>query len=119
MEQGVRELEAFAAVVYSSNFDFEVPTSVPDSAEPAANRSSVGLTSPSPHPSPDVSAAKSTETVTPPGGEASIIELGASIPTSRKVSRAAITPTNDDARITSDSDFEKIWGKAVDGHGGN
>lgn len=31
MEQGVRELEAFAAVVYSSNFDLELPHSGLDS----------------------------------------------------------------------------------------
>jgi peroxin-3 len=120
MEHRVRELEAFAAVVYSNNFDFEVPTSLPDCAEPVADPSPMDLTSPSPHPSLDVPATKSTETLTPPGGDSSIIELAASsssISTSGKVSQAAITGSNDRAKIPSDPDFEKIWGKAIDGHG--
>ena len=59
MEQGVRELEAFAAVVYSSNFDLQTPGFGPDATVTAAARAppAVGIApSVSPSPSPAAEA---------------------------------------------------------------
>lgn len=92
MEQGVRQLEAFAAVVYSSNFDLKVSSSGPGSIAPENNGSSAGSTTP---PSKDNA---------PLGGEASIIEF-----TDSSVSLTAESPDNTTA------DFEKIWNKSAGG----
>jgi peroxin-3 len=92
--EGVRDLEAFAAVVYSSNFEFEAPeaaaslsaTSLGD--QPSAPSSYLDGTSTAgvtPAPSGVLKAADPEE---PVGGEASLIDAG-------------------------DVDLEKAWGKAL------
>ncbi|PGH10131.1 hypothetical protein AJ80_07582 [Polytolypa hystricis UAMH7299] len=110
MEQGVRELEAFAAVVYSSNFDLRMSAPGPESNDtPVVDSSTVALASSA----SQTAASKGVdETETPPGGEASIIDLGDS---SVSIGPAA----QKDSGVGGDNDastpnFEQAWGKAVE-----
>ncbi|EAS30503.3 peroxin 3 [Coccidioides immitis RS] len=88
MEREVRELEAFAAVIYSSNFDLNPSMSMLGTK--------IGPEGPS------------TAVEDAPGGEASIIELP--IPSAETASVANAEP-NEAGR---DFGFEKAWGKAVE-----
>jgi peroxin-3 len=90
--EGVRDLEAFAAVVYSSNFEFEAPeaaaTLSASLGEHNSTSSTLGGTStagPTPHPS---AILKANDPEEPVGGEASLIDAG-------------------------EVDLEKAWGKAL------
>ncbi|PGH13949.1 hypothetical protein AJ79_03364 [Helicocarpus griseus UAMH5409] len=103
MEQGVRELEAFAAVVYSSNFDVNVPISGQEATAEAGGNDGNDTTSRN---SPDFRIIEE-EGETPVGGEASIIDFGES---SIEVGGTQQGNDNDD-----NASFEKVWGKAVEG----
>lgn len=81
--ENVRDLEAFAAVVYSSNFDFEPPEAGSKSSGAAETRPTTGRTS-----AEDVEAASS-----PLGGDVSIVE--------RKEGGGG------------GGEFEAAWGKAL------
>ena len=91
MEQGVRELEAFAAVVYSSNFDLESSARRSDAEYPGQPASGSGKTS-----KLDSGTASRV-------GE-SIVDLGDS-------SMAVPTESNGDGE---DVGFEKAWGRAIE-----
>ncbi|EEP79535.1 conserved hypothetical protein [Uncinocarpus reesii 1704] len=89
MEREVRELEAFAAVIYSSNFDIHPSVSLLETEAVSVN------------PSADVED--------PPGGEASIIEMPASVTNlDQKETAIRSVETGDE------SGFENVWGKAVE-----
>lgn len=91
MEREVCELEAFAAVIYSSNFDLNPSTTLLGAG--------------------GVSGAHLADAEHPPGGEASIIEL----PTSSTVlDQSSVMMTPGLSEGAQDSGFEKAWGKAVD-----
>ncbi|KAL2013575.1 hypothetical protein VTN00DRAFT_1100 [Thermoascus crustaceus] len=100
MEQGVRELEAFAAVVYSSNFDFEL---LPRFGEDSSTVQPTGVTT------------TSSGSVTGEGNneegeeeeEASVIDLGRS--------SAATANATASGAAAVDLTFEQVWGKAVEG----
>ncbi|KAL2375234.1 peroxin 3 [Blastomyces gilchristii SLH14081] len=119
MEQGVRELEAFAAVVYSSNFfdaKLPVPGSNPEGGACPGEPSSMAAThianatnddAPSWRNSPGFAATAEVgglgegkeEVVVEVGAEESIVDLGAQ-------------PSGDHGATTPS--FEKVWGKAVE-----
>ncbi|KAK2798864.1 peroxin [Onygenales sp. PD_10] len=90
MEQGVKELEAFAAVVYSSNFDIKVPININTNNDPSPT------------------TQEEEDATTPIGGEASIIEMRDSTVSERP---------KDDGEASGDAapSFEQAWGKAVGG----
>ncbi|OAX78331.1 hypothetical protein ACJ72_07363 [Emergomyces africanus] len=133
MEQDVRELEAFAAVVYSSNFDVKLPIPGQDQEgtegtcpgeRTTAARTTGEVVDPnaaSPK-SPSLPATTTITTtttgggefdgegVTPIGGEESIIDLG-----QQPRSELAAGGSGDDvADNDSPPSFEKVWGKAVE-----
>jgi peroxin-3 len=90
--EGVRDLEAFAAVVYSSNFEFEAPEAAATLASSLGEHNSAPSTlagtstaGPTPMPSTTLKAADPEE---PVDGDASLIDAG-------------------------DVDLEKAWGKAT------
>ena len=91
--EGVRDLEAFAAVVYSSNFEFEAPGAAANlsaglgeqNSAPSSHLDGTSTDAPTPAPS---GILKANDPEEPVGGEASLID-------------------------TSDVDLEKAWGKAV------
>ncbi|KAK2751587.1 peroxin [Onygenales sp. PD_40] len=91
MEQGVKELEAFAAVVYSSNFDIKVPINLNTNNDPSPT------------------TQEEEDTTTPIGGEASIIEMRDST-----VSEGQGHQGKGDDGGAAPS-FEQAWGKAVGG----
>ncbi|KAI9924421.1 peroxin [Aspergillus wentii] len=107
MDQGVRELEAFAAVVYSSNFDFELP-------ESSAPRSglSPGEVAGSDTPSLDSVVVEKEDAVVEESSpshdqnteqvEESVADLGQSV-------ISEVEP-----KTGEDSTFEAAWGKAVE-----
>lgn len=92
MEEGVKELEAFAAVVYSSNFGHESPrtTADPTTAEGLGGSSYIAV---SPQFSPRVAPTDQSEQI----GEDSIIDLG-------EISTAD----------REKAGFEAAWDKAVE-----
>lgn len=90
MEQGVRELEAFAAVVYSSNFDLE------------SSERRTGVEQPGPATSNSGNASKLGSEPASRVGE-SIVDLGES--------SMAVPPETSGGGV--DVGFEKAWGKAV------
>lgn len=90
----VRDLEAFAAVVYSSNFEFEAPEAAATlsaslaeqtGSAPSSHLGGTSTAGPTPAPSGVLKASDPEE---PVGGEASLIDA-------------------------SESDLEKAWGKAI------
>jgi len=97
MEQGVRDLEAFAAVVYSSNFDLEIPHSA--LAPTAASGSAL-------FPS---AAARAGE------GDLGGTEMSASstLEASWQVPSRDLPPLATGSVEAVDSAFEKVWGKAA------
>ncbi|OJD20717.1 hypothetical protein ACJ73_07948 [Blastomyces percursus] len=118
MEQGVRELEAFAAVVYSSNFfDAKLPVfgSNPEGGSCAGEPLSMAATNNANVTNDDASSQRNSpgfvattekgglsegkEDVVGVGTEESIIDLGAQ-------------PSGDHDSPTPS--FEKVWGKAVE-----
>ncbi|PGH08579.1 peroxin-3 [Blastomyces parvus] len=114
MEQGVRELEAFAAVVYSSNFfDAKLPVSGsnPEGGPPStmaatndANATNDNVSSRRNSPGFAATAevggfGEGKEGVVEVGGEESVVDLGR-------------PPSADDDATTPS--FEKVWGKAVE-----
>ncbi|OJD14896.1 hypothetical protein AJ78_04812 [Emergomyces pasteurianus Ep9510] len=113
MEQGVRELEAFAAVVYSSNFDVKLPIPGQDQegglypGETTKTATSTNDTSPNAAGLPATTGADELDDagVEPIGGEESIIDLGQQ--------RSALAGVGDDADNDTPG-FEKVWGKAVE-----
>jgi peroxin-3 len=113
MEQGVRELEAFAAVLYSSNFDVGLPPSGPDSTKLSAAAATSSSSSP-----PEILG----EMTGVDGNEdraASLIDLGQSsvvaAPSARSKDDSATDPS---ASLPSgavvDPAFEKVWGEATE-----
>ncbi|KLJ06649.1 hypothetical protein EMPG_17861 [Blastomyces silverae] len=118
MEQGVRELEAFAAVVYSSNFfdaKLPVPGSNPEGDSFPGEPSSMAATNNANATNDDASSRRNSpsfaataevgglgegkEDVVEVGAEESIVDLGAQ-------------PSGDHDATTPS--FEKVWGKAVE-----
>lgn len=109
MDQNVRELEAFSAVIYSSNFDLELlgasdraaAAEAADPAEPDLNASSLGA----------VMVDRETES----GGD-----MAQSAPISvdenepERGSSEAITGAEKGQELQADSAFERAWGKAVE-----
>ncbi|WEW56626.1 peroxin [Emydomyces testavorans] len=92
MEREVRELEAFAAVIYSSNFDLSPSTSPFDAGA--------------------VSVPPSAATENPSGGEASIVDLSV---LSTHLEKSKITGTDRKSNgFEEDSGFENAWGKALE-----
>jgi peroxin-3 len=93
MEQNVRELEAFAAVVYSSNFDLKTPP--PDLESATMPTTGVGSVPPSPAPIPSRGNAAA------PGkhGESHVVDPGLS--------------SSPSSETVSDPLFEKAWGKVA------
>lgn len=125
MEQGVRELEAFAAVVYSSNFDVKLPVVSGHDQEggPCAGETTTTMTTMSTdnankdtsRNSPGFPATEADELddggVTPLGGEESIIDLGQQ----QQPSVSAGGGGGDGDGVENDTpSFEKVWGKAVE-----
>lgn len=104
MEQNVRELEAFAAVVYSSNFELHPPGSGPDSNQVTGGEgSTVALTSTSESSPRTISHQVGEGTTPPPGGESSLVDL-----------------TESSASIkAADPNFEKVWGQVADKNTGD
>lgn len=96
MEEGVKELEAFAAVVYSSNFGHETPRATMDPSTEALGGSSYIAVSPQPS-SPRAKPAEPHEQI---GVESSIVDLG-----------ELSTTEQGDSRKTG---FEAAWDKAVE-----
>ncbi|EEH36161.1 peroxin 3 [Paracoccidioides lutzii Pb01] len=92
MEQGVRELEAFAAVVYSSNFDVKLPI-IPD------RKSGEAVVASGSKRDNILQGLEDFSSETPIGGEGSVVCVDGG--------SAAI----DEGDATSG--FEKVWGKAV------
>ncbi|KAL1980389.1 hypothetical protein VTN96DRAFT_4205 [Rasamsonia emersonii] len=107
MEQGVRELEAFAAVVYSSNFDLGVPPSGPDSTKPSTTAATSSSSSSSPPANVDQrTGAKENE-----GNSASLVDHGQSTaPPAGSKDDSGAAPS----AAAVDAEFEKAWGKAVE-----
>ncbi|KAL1969004.1 hypothetical protein VTN77DRAFT_838 [Rasamsonia byssochlamydoides] len=105
MEQGVRELEAFAAVVYSSNFDLGMPPSGPDSTKP-----STATTTSSSSPPADVDERTGEDNT------ASLVDLGQpSVSSAESKDDSATGPsTSLSSGEAVDPAFEKAWGKAVE-----
>ena len=97
MEQGVRDLEAFAAVVYSSNFDLETPHSA--LAPTAASGP----------------ALFSSATVRAGEGDLGGTEMSATstLEASWQVPSKDLSPLATGSVEAVDSAFEKAWGKAV------
>lgn len=89
--EGVRDLEAFAAVVYSSNFEYEAPEMM----------QAAGLGS-------------SWENVQA-GPTTSTVEGGSSITTATPIPSVTLkaTEATDDIPDVSEVDFEKAWGSAT------
>ena len=113
MDQNVRELEAFSAVIYSSNFDLELLR-----ANTNAGSAAVGTGDPiDPDPSSSSPSAvmvdKETES-SPTGDIAQTIRIPAD-----QVYHTSVTGNanfEEEAEVTADSTFERAWGKAVE-HG--
>lgn len=96
MEQGVRDLEAFAAVVYSSNFDLEIPRST--------------LV-------PTVASGSASSSATARVGEGDLDELRMSASSTlgaswQVPSKDLSSPATGNMEVM-DSTFEKAWGKAA------
>jgi Peroxin-3 len=123
MEQ-VRDLEAFAAVVYSSNFDFETPeagsvplSAAPDSylrdsgeSRPGTATTATTLATPGAVVTPAVRPAKQDDAdgdVPPADADASLVDISAS-----EVKDAPAEPEPRPAE-TTEVDLEKAWGKAL------
>jgi peroxin-3 len=114
MEQGVRELEAFAAVVYSSNFDIQAPGFGPaDISPPTVSRpvKAAATSSLPPGPSP---AEIITDLNVRPLDEGETEVRGINL---RDTEKKEIGETSDDlpAATPADSGFEEVWGKASAG----
>lgn len=125
MEQGVRELEAFAAVVYSSNFDMQTPGFEPDiTTTPAIGTTTTKVgtaaaSSLSPGPSPaeivtDLNVRSLDEEEAVQGEEDE--GTGINLKDEEKENAGAGAPSGDVAEAASaDSGFEEVWGKASAG----
>ncbi|KAK2801694.1 hypothetical protein FQN50_007607 [Emmonsiellopsis sp. PD_5] len=106
MEQGVKELEAFAAVVYSSNFDIKVPMNEVGNNNDNDNNNNND-------PSPTTTQEQGEEDATTPiGGEASIIEMRDSTVSEGHKGKGAASGGGEGEAAPS---FEQAWGKAVGG----
>jgi peroxin-3 len=110
MEQNVRELEAFAAVVYSSNFDLRLLN--PNLG--LSNVSTTTNTTSSPFQPPVVEEGLHNDVNE--GGTTSFIDIGsASVPPLESIDHPNVGPS---ASLPSgapvDQTFEKVWGKAVE-----
>ncbi|KAL1853779.1 peroxin [Paecilomyces lecythidis] len=112
MEQGVRELEAFAAVVYSSNFDLQMPDSGLSSALLATGATSSGATSSPPH-----LGAQNGDGKTSDLGVSSLVDLS-QVVASEAASRSEQETQGPSSAMPSgtvvDPAFEKVWGKAME-----
>ncbi|KAJ9371828.1 hypothetical protein DTO282F9_3207 [Paecilomyces variotii] len=112
MEQGVRELEAFAAVVYSSNFDLQMPES---GLSPALL--STGVTSSGPTSSPAPLGVQNEDRRTSDLGVSSLVDLN-QVVASEAASRSEQETQGPSSAMPSgavvDPAFEKVWGKAVE-----
>lgn len=114
MEQGVKELDAFAAVVYSSNFDMELLSSGLNFGDLPADLSSSYAT---------VLVEKEKEVATGNTGNTegvtSVTDLVQSVTSEadlelpRKSTSEAEAPAPG-AAVAEESNFEQAWGKAVE-----
>lgn len=112
MEQGVRELEAFAAVVYSSNFDLQLPESGLDSTLLSTGVTASGTTS-SPSPFETQNGDRRASDL----GVSSLIDIDQVV-----VSEVTSTLDKENQGPSStlpsgtvvDPAFEKVWGKALE-----
>lgn len=102
--EGVRDLEAFAAVVYSSNFEFEAPEA--SAATPATAATSEGVQNYS-----ELSLVPSVATTRP--GTATDIEMTPASLLPRDTERDSDAPDKRLSMMTTDSDLERAWGKAL------
>ncbi|KAJ5649945.1 Peroxin-3 [Penicillium longicatenatum] len=116
MDKNVRELEAFSAVIYSSNFDLELPGA---SRQPGASK---GMDSMDPNSSAMFSEVVVDET------EAGSVDLAQSAPVliDQEERVIEIAEETNEAPVaeettpvpskepTSESAFDRAWGKAVD-----
>jgi peroxin-3 len=103
MDQNVRELEAFSAVIYSSNFDLELPSASKAAAD-AEIEQEFGSSSYA-----AVMVEKETEVSSDLGQSAPILldnDEGISITGAQKGQESEDTP--------GESAFERAWGKAVE-----
>lgn len=109
LDQNVRELEAFSAVIYSSNFDLELlgannkaaAAEATDSPEPGLDASSFGA----------VMVDRETETSRDLTQSAPILVDNDGQETG---SGAAVTGAEKGQELHADSAFERAWGKAVE-----
>lgn len=69
MEQNVRELEAFAAVVYSSNFELDLVQSVPSSSLPPTTATNTSPSTPAAQVGGNSPAARPTQPATSTAAE--------------------------------------------------
>jgi peroxin-3 len=103
MDQNVRELEAFSAVIYSSNFDLELPSASKAAADPEIEQE-FGSSSYA-----AVMVEKETEVGSDLGQSAPTLldnDEGISINVAQKGQESEDTP--------GESAFERAWGKAVE-----
>lgn len=108
MEQGVRELEAFAAVVYSSNLQSELPHFAEDYSVPATTQPTGQNTAS--HSPALVAVDRRGDSGFGKDAEASVVDLGQSV-----MQRAESSSTAAASWATAeDPAFEKAWGKAVE-----
>lgn len=115
MEQGVRELEAFAAVVYSSNFDMQIPDVGPEATTPVTGTSSTKndpASSLSPNPSPpeiitDLNV-RSLDEAEGDNAEVPGITLRDEENEGKDPEPSEATP----AATAGGSGFDEVWGKA-------
>lgn len=93
--ESVRELEAFAAVIYTSNFEFEAPETQPASTERA--QEPVPSARPTTADPTDIMEDATKETTVPESNQPGIA---------------------DSSPIDTEGDLESAWSKAVEGDGG-
>lgn len=116
MEQGVRELEAFAAVVYSSDFDMQVPGFGPDLPGPATGTSATktGATSSvSPNPSsPEIVTDLNVRSLDEAEEDTGVAGISLRDEENEKEEKESEPSEGTPAATGADSGFEEVWGKA-------
>jgi len=99
--EDVRDLEGFAAIVYSSNFEFEAPSSGAGSSSAATEGGS----------RKDSGKGEEAKTSEMGGGEAKTNEMGG------EQAKTSEMGGGEASLVGGESGFESVWGKATEGEG--